>query len=157
MVGCFRWHARWILRERAITLMGPSPETLMPPVSLGALRAEMLTSLEKLRTYFVAEIGKPPAYFNTRFGQSFAVLTCCRALHTFQSAVIQSKLSSVQWAEHSLEAEWQELIHQAWAERQGAPFGVKVRQPADVKHLLETARFIARAQVELSFNRLTTG
>jgi hypothetical protein len=83
--------------------------------------------------------------------------TCCRALHTFQSAVIQSKLSSVQWAEHSLEAEWQELIHQAWAERQGAPFGVKVRQPADVKHLLETARFIARAQVELSFNRLTTG
>jgi hypothetical protein len=50
-----RWHVRWILRERAITLMEPSPETLMPPVSLDALRAEILTSLEKLKTCFLAE------------------------------------------------------------------------------------------------------
>jgi hypothetical protein len=148
-----RWHVRWILRERAITLTGTSPETLIPPVSPDALRAEMLASLEKLRTYFVAEIGELPTYFNTRFGQSFAVLTCCRALHTFQSGVIQSKLSSVRWAEHSLEGEWQRLIHQAWAERQGARFGVKVRQATDVRLLLETARFIAYAEVELTLNR----
>jgi Domain of unknown function (DUF4111)/Nucleotidyltransferase domain len=132
-----RWHVRWILRERAITLMGPSPEMLMPPVSLDALRAEMLTSLEKLKTRFLAEIGEPPTYFNTRFGQSFAVLTCCRVLHTLQSGIVQSKRSSMQWAERSLKAEWRQLIQQAWAERNGVRFGVKVRQPADVNSCMK--------------------
>lgn len=148
-----RWHVRWILRERAITLMGPSPETLLPPVSPDALRAEMLDSLEKLKTCFLAEIGEPPKYFNTRFGQSFAVLTCSRVLHTLQSGIVQSKRSSMQWAQRSLKAEWRQLIQQAWAERNGVRFGVKVRQPADVKLLQETARFIADAQLELNLNR----
>lgn len=147
-----RWHVRWILRERAITLMGPCPETLVPPVSLDALRAEMLNSLEKLKTCFVAEIGEPPTYFNTRFGQSFAVLTCCRILHTFQTGIVQSKRSSVQWGERYLKAEWRLLIQQAWAERNGARFGVKISQPADVKLLQETARFITHAQMELNLS-----
>ena len=128
-----RWHVRWILRERAITLMGPSPGTLIPPVPMDAMRAEILTSIERLKTHFVAEIGTPLAYFNTRFGQSFAVLTCCRILHTFQSGAVESKLSSVQWAEQSLEAAWHELIQEAWAERKGVRFGVKIRQPTGVK------------------------
>lgn len=144
-----RWHVRWVLRERAITLVGASPKTLMPPVSVDSLRAEMLTSIEKLKTQFVAEIGKPRAYFNTRFGQSFAVLTCCRVLHTFHTGAVQSKLSSVQWAERYVEAEWHELIRKAWAERKGARFGVKVRQPADGQLLQETAHFISYASNEL--------
>lgn len=145
-----RWHVRWVLRERAIVVVGASPKTLIPPVSLDTLRAEMLTSIEKLRTQFVAEIGKPLAYFNTRFGQSFAVLTCCRVLHTFQSGAVQSKFSSVQWAERCVRAEWHELIGQAWAERKGVRFGVKVHQPVDVKLLQETAHFISYARNELS-------
>ena len=145
-----RWHVRWVLRERAITLVGACPITLIPPVSVDALRAEMLTSIEKLKTHFFAEIGKPLAYFNTRFGQSFAVLTCCRVLHTFQSGAVQSKFSSVQWAERWVKAEWHELIRQAWAERKGVRFGVKVRQPAGVKLLQETAHFISYAHNELS-------
>ena len=145
-----RWHVRWVLRERAITLVGASPITLIPPVSTDALRAEMLTSIEKLKTHFFAEIGKPLAYFNTRFGQSFAVLTCCRVLHTFQSGAVQSKFASVRWAERWVKAEWHELIRQAWAERRGVRFGVKVRQPADVRLLQETAHFISYAHNELS-------
>ena len=145
-----RWHVRWVLRERAITLVGASHKTLIPPVSVDALRAEMLTSIEKLKTHFVAEIGKPLTYFNTRFGQSFAVLTCCRALHTFQSGTVQSKFSSVQWAKRWVRAEWHELIRQAWAERKGVRFGVKVRQPAGVKLLQETAHFISYAHNELN-------
>jgi Aminoglycoside adenylyltransferase, C-terminal domain/Nucleotidyltransferase domain len=152
-----RWHVRWILRECAITLAGPNPGTLLPPVSMDALHSEMLASIEKLRTQFLAEIDKPPAYFNTRFGQSFAVLTCCRALHTLHSGAVQSKLSSVQWAERSLAPEWHELIHQAWAERQGVRSGMKVRQPADEKLLLETLRFLAYAQNGLGLEGKTTG
>lgn len=145
-----RWHVRWVLRERAITLVGASPKTLIPPVSVDALRAEMVTSIEQLKTHFVAEIGKPLSYFNTRFGQSFAVLTCCRVLHTFQSGAVQSKLSSVQWAERWVKAEWHELIRQAWVERKGVRFGVKVRQRAGVQLLQETADFISYAHDELS-------
>jgi hypothetical protein len=145
-----RWHVRWVLRERAITLVGAGPETLIPPVSVDALRAEMLTSIEKLKTQFVAEIGQPRAYFNTRFGQSFAVLTCCRALYTFQSGAVQSKFSSAQWAERRVKAEWHELIQRACDERKGVRFGVKVRQAADVKLLQETAHFISYACNELS-------
>jgi hypothetical protein len=152
-----RWHVRWILRERAVTLMGPSPETLIPPVSMDELRAEMLTSISRLKIHFVSEIGKPLAYFNTRFGQSFAVLTCCRVLHGFQTGAGQSKRSSVLWAAQSLETEWRELIAQAWAERKGVRFGAKIRQPAKVELLQETARFITYAQNVLSSHRPKTG
>ena len=144
-----QWHVRWLLRERALTLAGPDPKTLLPPVPVEALRAEMLAAIDKLRTTFVAEIGRPVGWFNTRFGQSFAVLTCCRILHTLQSGAVQSKLAAVQWAGQSLNAEWLELIQQAWAEREGVRFGAKVRQPAEMKLLEETARFVAYAQNKL--------
>jgi predicted nucleotidyltransferase len=143
-----QWHVRWILRECAITLTGPDPKALIQPVLIEALRAEMLTSLKKLRTHFVAEIDKPLGYFNSRFGQSFAVLTCCRMLHTLHSGAVHSKLSAVQWAEHSVDAKWHELIRQAWAERKGVRFCLEIRQPADARLLRETARFIGYAQNE---------
>lgn len=148
-----RWHVRWILRERAMVLTGPDPKTLTQPVQTEAIRREMLTTIEKLSTHFVAEIDKPAGWFNTRFGQSFTVLTCCRMLQTLQSGTVRSKLAAVQWAEQSLDAEWHELIRQAWTERKGVRFGWKVRQLAHVSLLRETARFVAYAHNELSLQR----
>jgi len=148
-----KWHVRWILRERAITLSGPDPKALVQLVSPEALLSEMLVSVETLRAHFVAEIGKPLGWFNTRFAQSFTVLTCCRMLHTIQNGAVRSKLAGVEWAEQSLDAEWHKLIRQAWAERQGVRFGLKVRQLADTKRLQETARFIAYVQNELRLHR----
>ena len=148
-----KWHVLWILRERAITLSGPDPKALVQPVSSGALLNEMLVSVEKLRSHFVAEIGEPLGWLNTRFGQSFAVLTCCRMLHTLQDGAVRSKLAGVEWAERSLGTEWHRLIRQAWAEREGVRFGVKVRQLADTKRLQETAKFIGYVQNELRLHR----
>jgi hypothetical protein len=118
-----------------------------------ALRAEMQGSIERLKTLFLAEIDKPLGWFNSRLGQSFAVLTCCRVLNTLQSGAVKSKLAAVQWAEQTLDAKWHELIRQAWTERKGVRFGVKVRQLADVTLLQETARFVAYSQRELSQQR----
>ena len=144
-----QWHVRWILRECGITLVGPEPKELMEPVPVEALRGEMVSAIERLRMHFVSEIDKPLGWFNTRFGQSFTVLTCCRMLHTVRTGVIQSKLAAVQWAEESIDVEWCELVKQAWAERTGARYGTKVRQPAEVGLLHQTGRFIGYVQNEL--------
>lgn len=141
-----RWHVRWILRERGITIIGPDPKTLLHPVPTGALRSEAVAAIQELNSRFVAEIDAPLGWFNTRFGQSFAVLTCCRALCTYESGTVQSKLSGVKWAEQSLDPAWYELIRKAWTERMGVRFGDKVRQPAQTRLLRETAKFIAYAQ-----------
>ena len=141
-----RWHVRWILRERGIPIIGPDPKTLMHPVPTGALRSEALAAIHELKSRFVAEIDQPLGWFNTRFGQSFAVLTCCRMLYTCKSGTVQSKLSGVKWAELTLDPAWCELIRNAWTERMGVRFGDKVRQPAQRRQLQETAKFIAYAE-----------
>src|SRR6266550_2593716 len=140
-----RWHVRWVLRERGITIIGPDPKTLVHPVPTGALRSEAVAAIQELKSRFVAEIDRPLGWFNTRFGQSFAVLTCCRMLYTCKSGTVQSKLSGVKWAEQSLDPAWCELIRKAWTERVGVRFGDTVRQPAQTKLLHETAKFIAYA------------
>ena len=144
-----QWHVRWVLRECAITLIGPDPKVVIKPIPIETLRREMVTSLEKLRTNFVAEIDKPLGWFNTRFGQSFAVLTCCRMLHTLRNGGVTSKLAAARWAEQSLAPEWRKLIRQAWTERKDVRLGMKVRQPAAATLLRETARFVAYAENEL--------
>ncbi len=141
-----RWHVRWILRERGITIIGPDPKTLLHPVPIGALRSEAVAAIQELNSRFVVEIDRPLGWFNTRFGQSFAVLTCCRMLYTCKSGTVESKLSGVKWAEQLLDPPWCELIWKAWIERMGVRFGDKVRQPAQTRLLHETAKFIAYAQ-----------
>lgn len=148
-----KWHVRWILREYAITLSGPDPKVLVEPVLPEALLDEMVVSVEKLRSDFVAEIGKSLRWFNSRFAQSFTVLTCCRMLHTLENGAVNSKRAGAEWAERSLGTEWHKLVRQAWAEREGVRFGVKVRQLADAESLEETAQFIVYVQSELRLHR----
>lgn len=140
-----RWHVRWILRERGIVMKGPEPKTLLPPISMEVLRSEASTSIQELAGRFIAEVGRPIGWFNTRFGQSFAVLTCCRMLQTWSTGTVESKLSSVKWAEQCLDPVWCGLIREAWAERRGVRYGEKVRQPADAILINETAKFLAYA------------
>jgi len=141
-----QWHVRWILRERGITLAGPDPKTLLDAVQPEAIRSEIVVAMKELERCVVAEIDQPPRWFSMRFGQSFAVLTCCRMLHTWQTGTVQSKHSSAKWAEESLAPEWRELIQKAWAERRGVRFGDKVRQPAEAQLVRETSRFLAYAR-----------
>jgi len=140
-----RWHVRWILRERGIIITGPDPKTFLPPISMEALRGEAASSIQELAGQFIAEVDRPIGWFNTRFGQSFAVLTCCRMLHTCASGIVDSKLSSVKWAEQFLDPGWCGLIRQAWMERREVRFGEKVRQPAGTDVMHETAHFLAYA------------
>ncbi|HJZ63334.1 MAG TPA: aminoglycoside adenylyltransferase domain-containing protein [Candidatus Acidoferrum sp.] len=145
-----QWHVRWVLRERGIVLCGRQPNTLFAAAPAEALRAEVIVAIPNLKDKFLADIQQPSGWFSMQFGQSFAVLTCCRMLHTIQTGEVQSKLAGMQWALQTLDPKWHELIQNAWTERVGVRFGEKVRQPADKKVVQEAAAFLeyAAASVE---------
>jgi len=136
------WHVRWILRERGITLLGQEPETIMKPVPTGELFGEMKASMIQIMKAFEEAINQPLNFWNSQFGQSFAVLTSCRILHTLHTGMVQSKKVGAQWATQFVEPKWINLINQAWHDREGVRHGVKIGQRADIKLLIQTLEFM---------------
>jgi hypothetical protein len=139
------WHVRWILRERGITLIGQAPETILQPIPLDELFSEMKASMFQNKKAFEEAINQPLNYWNSQFGQSFAVLTCCRVLHTLHTGTVQSKKVGAKWAKQFVEPKWINLIDQAWGDREGVRFGVKIGQRADEELLKETLGFMKYA------------
>jgi predicted nucleotidyltransferase len=137
-----RWHVRWMLRENGVALFGPDPKTLVPPVPIDKMRIEIGDIMHVLEKGFMEELDQPLSFYNTRFGQSFSVLTICRMLHSIETGTIQSKLAGANWAKQALDPQWRNLIDQAWEERKGVRFCVKIRQPAERELLDKTAEFI---------------
>jgi hypothetical protein len=156
-----QWHVRWILRERGITLIGPKPETLLPSIPLHEMQKEIRAAMLHVKQLFEEEINRPLSFFNSRFGQSFTVLTCCRMLHTLRTNTVQSKKAGMTWAKKVVDPKWVEFIEQAWQEREGVRFMQKIRQRAEQQLLYDTLKFLndviseidssaAQAQVESS-------
>jgi hypothetical protein len=140
-----QWHVRWILRERGITLIGPKPETILQAIPLDKLSNEIKATMLLVMKLFEEEIDRPLSFFNSRFGQAFAVLTYCRMLHTLQTGTVQSKKAGVTWARQFVEPRWVKIIDQAWQQREGVRFGVKIGQRAERTLLYETLEFIKYA------------
>ena len=140
-----QWHVRWVLRERGIALFGPAAMSLLGPIPLEAVRTEVAATIHRVADDFAAEIDWPLAYYNSRFGQSFAVLSCCRMLQTLLTGTVQSKLAGMKWARQTLGPAWGGLIQRAWEEREGVRHCVKIRQFADPRALKETLEFIRYA------------
>jgi len=145
-----QWHVRWILRERGITLTGQRPEKILQPIPLDKLSSEIKTAMLQVMKLFEDEIDRPLSFFNSRFGQSFTVLTYCRMLHTLHTGTVQSKKAGMQWARQFVDPRWVRIIDQAWHEREGVRFGAKIGQKAELTLLHETLEFIkyALAQVD---------
>jgi len=86
-----QWHVRWVLRERGITLVGPTPERILKSIPLNEMLNEIKTTLLQVMNVFQDEINRPLSFWYSRFGQAFAVLTYCRMLHTLHTGTVQSK------------------------------------------------------------------
>ncbi len=140
-----QWHVRWILRERGITLVGPKPEIILQAIPLNELCTEIKTAIFHVKRFFEDEIDRPLSFFNSRFGQSFTVLTYCRMLHSLHTGTVQSKKAGMQWAKQVVDPKWVKLIDQAWREREGVRFGTKIGQRAELPLLHETLEFITYA------------
>jgi predicted nucleotidyltransferase len=137
-----QWHVRWILRELGITLVGPKAGTILRPIPLSEMLNEIKMTMLLIRSLFADEMDRPLGFFNSRFGQSFTVLTYCRMLHTLHTGTVQSKNAGMQWAKATVDPKWAKLIDQAWKEREGVRFMVKIRQRAEQNLLTETLAFI---------------
>ncbi len=145
-----QWHVRWILRERGITLVGPNPKTILKPIPIDEMLNEIKKTMLHLKRLFEDEMNRPLSFFNSRFGQSFTVLTYCRMLHTLHTGTVQSKKAGAKWAKEFVDPKWVEIIEQAWQEREGVRFMVKIHQRADDALLSETLEFIKYAIMQMN-------
>jgi hypothetical protein len=105
--------ARAILREHGLVLAGPSPASLIDPVSPGEIRQAVQDFLQE----WWAPMLEPAMLHRSRLEspeyQAYAVLTMCRALFTLNTGQVASKPISAAWAQSTLEVPWSDLI--AWA------------------------------------------
>jgi len=127
--------ARWALRERGVVLCGPSPASLVDPVDPYELRREVLEDMQ----FIVADFAD--SFWNSRFGQPYAVLNFCRMLMTMATAEIHSKKAGVAWALGALDSRWSPLVERAWAARGKG----HVSEAADPAEYAETILFIEAA------------
>lgn len=106
-------HARWVLRERGVTIVGPPTSTHLAPVDAGALRAEMI-GVARTRA---EDIEEHPEHLTNGWYQPFLVVTLCRVLHTAYTSEVTSKAAAAAWALEVVGAEHRTLIGRAVAER----------------------------------------
>lgn len=144
-----QWHVRWVLRERAIPLVGPKPDTLLPEIPLDKLNNEIQASMLRCKESFKEDINQPLSFSNSRFGQSFFVLTICRMMHTLHTGTVQSKKAGANWAKQFVDPKWVALIDQAWHEREGVRFMEKIHQRAEQRLLDKTLEFINDSILEM--------
>lgn len=104
---------RYVLRERGMTLAGPTPQTLIDPVSSNDLRQAML----KILHGWAAKILDDPAQVKRRGYQSYTVLSLCRILYTLEYGTVVSKRVAARWAQETLGERWVPLIERTWAGR----------------------------------------
>ena len=127
---------RWILREQGVTLAGPAPATLIDPITVTALRQEILATILN----WGHEILTHPDQYNNRFYQTFIVLNYCRMLHNLIEGYPGSKAAGAEWAKAHLDSSWAGLIDRTWDGRPNP--ALSVRQPADPADFQATLEFV---------------
>jgi predicted nucleotidyltransferase len=130
---------RWVVREYGIALAGVDPKMLIDPVSPDDLRQEIWATMQD----WADQISAGQWQMDNRWAQPFAVVSCCRMLHSLHTGRIGSKLSGAQWAMGALDSRWAGLIQRAVEERPNP--SLKVRLAARPSEVAETLEFIRYA------------
>jgi len=110
---CNSPHARWILRNRGITLAGPPAAELVDAVPPEALRESMRAMLPGL----LADL-RTWARFDVAWSQRYAVTTYCRVLFTLHTGEVASKRGALEWACETLDPRWRPLFVQVIQDRE---------------------------------------
>lgn len=133
------WLANWYaLQSVGRVLIGPPPSVLSAPIShtefLGRIKADALE--------WPTRVAQPL----DRYGQSYAILTICRAWYTLHHRVQVSKLVANQWAA-AQRPEWAVLLERAWRWRSGwqGPSADPYATLPDTRRLVESVAAIIRS------------
>jgi len=126
---------RYTIREHAVVVAGPAPQTLIDPIQPNDLRRAALAILHE---WWSPQLHDPARLHSSEY-QAYAILTMCRALYTLQHGIVVSKPVAARWAQEALGEPWAALIERALAWQHGAP----------LDSLSETLDFI-RYTLELS-------
>ena len=132
---------RCVLREMGVTLAGPSPATLIDPISADELRREIRATISD----WGREILDNPGVYANRFYQGYLVLNFARMLHDLVVGRPGSKRAGAAWAKAKLGAEWADLIDRAWGGRPNP--AAAVREPANPAHFERTLRFVRAVMI----------
>lgn len=127
---------RWVLREYGIPLFGPDPHELVNVITSPALCAEV----RQVLLDWAEEIHSDKYAISNRWAQPFAVVSCCRMLHTLATGRIWSKPAGVAWAKQNLDEKWIGLIDRALADRPNPT--LKFTLPADPHEVSATLDFL---------------
>ncbi len=99
-----------ILRDRGVTLAGPSPRSLSDPITPRQLQQAMVESVQR----WSAPKLDNPEQLRVRGSQAYVVLTLCRVLYTLYTGGVVTKRVAARWAVSTLDARWVPLIERAW-------------------------------------------
>lgn len=116
---CLTWYEhdynwvleRWMVREHGLTLFGPSPETLIDPVSPDDLRAAVRLRLQDWVHW--ADQPDDPDWLLPRSHKAYVIETMCRALYTLTTGMLASKPLSITWALATLPEPWHTIVEQS--------------------------------------------
>jgi len=124
--------------ETGITLAGPHPRSILPPITGDMVSAALEREVEYLR----AEISDPASRWRAqRFYRDYAVLTLCRILYTHRMGEVVSKPQAARWALRAVPPRWHSLVRAARGLSPGA---------AKLLPLPHIARFIEYVADELA-------
>ncbi len=99
------WLMNWyMVREKGVTLFGPSPRTIIPPISNQEFVRAVADHARAAREW----VGK----MRRRAAQAYVILTLCRALYTCTHGEQVSKERAARWAQGAM-PEWADAIARA--------------------------------------------
>ena len=102
------WLMNWyVVQEKGVTLFGPSPQTIIDPLSNDEYVAAVRRSIAAWRGYELYS-----SRVSHRGAQAYAILTMCRGLYTHTHGGLLSKRQAAEWAQNEL-PEWAPLIRNA--------------------------------------------
>lgn len=129
------WLINWyFVLDHGITLAGPPPETIIAPISHEAF----VTAARDQGRRWPSEL----RHVKDQRGESYAILTVCRALYTHHTGELVSKIKAARWVQ-GRHPEWTDLIEMALERRLSA----EDNGPVDTFE--DTVRFIDMVVAEI--------
>jgi Domain of unknown function (DUF4111) len=127
---------RWVLKNRALTVVGPPAASLLGHVPIRSLREEAAATAARRRR----DATEDPEYLENGWGQPHEVLACCRMLYTATTGEVTAKKTAALWCLNVLPTEWHDLLQGAVEDRPD-PW-TRIHRTADPERTSRTRQLI---------------